>query len=464
MNLKYILIIPLFLSLGFTYGQEQAELLAHWKVDTIPGSRAYNNAYNEVWGVVVNDVEYGIIGSTLGTHVFDLSDPSNPIEIFFVKGATSSTQIVHRDYHDYKGYLYAVADEGRSSTLQIIDISTLPESIDIVYDSGDLIFRSHNIFIDTVTAKLYSCISDGNTLDFSPLRVFDISDPVAPKVLGDYRRLGNVSISQVHDAYINNDLAYLNCGPRGLIIANFEDMNEPQVHSYIASRSLELAGYNHSGWLSNDGTTYYVSDEEWGEPIKVLDVRDLENVELSMTIDAGSISPLSIAHNQVVAGDYLYISYYYDGLQVYDISDPLSPERVMNYPTSQIPHRENYEGSWGVYPLFPSGIVLVSDMQEGLFILKGPDYLETSVDEIGATLQVQTYPNPCGDVLHLDLPEDISAATIRVLDSRGVEFKSQKVSSQNSITLDVSRLETNSIYFVEIETANHKIISRFAKM
>ena len=43
--------------------------------------------------------------------------------------------MIHRDYHDHNGYLYAVCDEGQS-TLQIIDLSGLPNDLEVVYDSG----------------------------------------------------------------------------------------------------------------------------------------------------------------------------------------------------------------------------------------------------------------------------------------------------------------------------------------
>ena len=45
--------------------------------------------------------------------------------------------------------IYIVCDEGNSSTLQIIDISNLPNSVTTVYDSDSLFQKSHNIFIDT---------------------------------------------------------------------------------------------------------------------------------------------------------------------------------------------------------------------------------------------------------------------------------------------------------------------------
>ncbi len=33
--------------------------------------------------------------------------------------------VIHRDYHDFDGYLYIVCDEGSSSTLQIVDITNI---------------------------------------------------------------------------------------------------------------------------------------------------------------------------------------------------------------------------------------------------------------------------------------------------------------------------------------------------
>jgi len=36
------------------------------------------------------------------------------------------------------------------------------------------------------------------------------------------------------------------------------------------------------------------------------------------------------------------------------------------------PDQQYYKGAWGVYPLLPSGNILVSDMQSGLFIVEGP--------------------------------------------------------------------------------------------
>ena len=41
----------------------------------------YDNTYNECWGFKINDHEIAVIGSTAGTHFFDVTDPQNSIEV-----------------------------------------------------------------------------------------------------------------------------------------------------------------------------------------------------------------------------------------------------------------------------------------------------------------------------------------------------------------------------------------------
>ena len=159
----------------------------------------FGNTYNEVWGVVNKGREYAVLGSTFGTHFIDVTDSASFKEVGSVAGIYQGIGVIHRDYKDYNGYLYAVCDEGRQeSTLQIIDCSFLPDSVHVVYDTNALITTSHNIFIDTASARLYACGSFG-------LKVFSLKDPERPKFLYHY------TATIVHDIYVRNDIAYLNC-------------------------------------------------------------------------------------------------------------------------------------------------------------------------------------------------------------------------------------------------------------
>lgn len=212
------------LSFAQPFPSWQANLLYNWQDTTLVPSWQYDNTYNEIWGVQINGAEIAIIGSTAGTHFFDVTDPATANQVDFVAGAYTGNDVVHRDYHDYNGYLYVVCDEGNSSTLQIIDISNLPNSVNVVYDSNVLFTKSHNIFIDTATAKLYVCaVKHTNPNNFSSaMEVYSLANPVSPTLLYTYMDVGHV-----HDAYVRNDTAYLNCGNDGFRIVDFHYLDLP---------------------------------------------------------------------------------------------------------------------------------------------------------------------------------------------------------------------------------------------
>lgn len=412
----FTLFLIIFLPL-LTFSQPQeANLLGTWSDEEIMGSSAYDNAYNEIWGVAAGGKEYAIIGSTQGTHFIDVTDPSQPEEAFFVPGADQGGSIIHRDYHDYNGYLYAVCDEG-SSSLQIIDLTQLPDTVTVVYDEPTLIRRAHNIFIDTAQAVLYAFATTSTTTGYAALATFDLSNPVAPEYIGKHNYFGGLTAGHVHDGYVRNGLAYLNCGYDGFAIVDFRDIDEPQTLSILTT--YPGAGYNHSGWATDDCGYYYMADENHGIDIKVVDVHNPCEAEVVGTFDAGIDAPTSITHNQIVACGYLYVSYYYDGLRVYDISDPANPEQVLFYDTSSEPDAFSYKGAWGIYPLLPSGNILVSDMQEGLFVFEGMGdncaaiqevedcnidcNLSTATDEALTTAELTVYPTPTTGHLNVNI-------------------------------------------------------------
>lgn len=175
----------------------------------------------------------------------------------------------------------------------------------------------------------------------------------------------------------------------------------------------EQSGYNHSGWLNANGDTYVMADENWGRDLKVIDVSQLPDLTVIDTIDAGTDHRHSIPHNQIIHEGYLYSSYYYDGLQIWDIRDPQNIERVMHYPTSNIDYRRRYEGAWGVYPFLPSGNILVSDMQEGLFVIKGvKQTILPSIDIDPIQGDWQLAPNPISS--NFNIISDLNLADYKI--------------------------------------------------
>jgi hypothetical protein len=136
-------------------------------------------------------------------------------------------------------------------------------------------------------------------------------------------------------------------------------------------------GYSHQGWLTEDHS-YVLLDDELDERQGLVsntrtllwDVSDLD----APVQFAEYQNPLttSIDHNQYVVGNHVYQANYRSGLRILDISDiaigNLSEVGYFDiYPAND---SAEFNGAWSVYPFFASGNVVVSGIEQGLYILR----------------------------------------------------------------------------------------------
>ena len=375
--------IALLAILIFFYLIGNSQIQDVWKLDNFrEDSLTGNGVYNEVWGFVQDGEEYAVIGSMYGSYFFHISNDDKLEKIAFVTGAYAGTDVIHRDYHDYNGYLYEVCDEG-TSTLRIYDLQYLPDSVPIVYDDASLIVRSHNIFIDPSSALLYSCANRSQS-GFDAIRVISLQDPISPTLVYNYN-----FVNVVHDIYVRNDTAFINAANEGLRVADF---STPTMPLPLGSLDFyEDKGYNHSGWLSEDGKTYIMCDETFEMRFKVCDVSNLSNIKIT-ALDKPPTFDKTFPHNVMLKDGIAYFSYYNDGLQIYDVRDINNPKRIAFYDTypDENTNTAIYRGAWGIYAFLPSGRLLISDRKYGLFLLgyKAPPDIQIAENEFGI------YPNP----------------------------------------------------------------------
>jgi choice-of-anchor B domain-containing protein len=458
---RIILFLYLFCTI-LLQAQEQKNItfLDNWNEDTLVTNTS-NVRYSGCWGFTRNNTEYAIIGSTEGTHFFRLSTENKLIQCGFVEGRFNSSQVIHREFKTFGNYTYSICDEGNSS-LQIIDLSYLPDSVIKVADIQDLNFgKIHNISIDTANALLYAClvtpIVAGSPLSLVPLRVFSLTDPVNPVLLWE----GPSDIPVVHDCYVRDNVAILNCGDEGLRVYDFTN---PSTPSYINNLTFyQDQGYNHQGWLSPDGLTYIFADETNGKRIKKCTVGSDYSIQVQSFFGT-NYENNSVPHNIMCTNQFAFVAYYNEGLRIFDIRNaPIEIASYDTYPTSSI---FKMNGAWGVFSNYLSGRIIVSDRQNGLFLF----HFDQTIFINEASDKFNIYPNPAsknGKFIVRSAYDEIAEFTVTLYNNAGELIMTEKISNQSYgsfSTPEVSGLYTVKIAFVnylgEQEIAVQKLISQ----
>jgi choice-of-anchor B domain-containing protein len=164
------------------------------------------------------------------------------------------------------------------------------------------------------------------------------------------------------------------------------DVTDKSDPFQISSTPYDGAAYTHSGWWSADKQFLFVqdeSDEKDGFPpfsqavsttLRTLDISDLNNPFVSHAWHGPTIAR---DHNGFGVGNHYYMSNYQRGLTILDVTDPNDPQQTAFFDTYPAGDGVSYAGAWGVYPYLPSGNILISDIEGGLFILReqtAPEY------------------------------------------------------------------------------------------
>ena len=322
------------------------------------GSLSYSKSLSDIWGYVdTAGNEYALVGIFDGLSVVDVSDPASPLEVYFEQGVNSSW----RDIKTWGNYAY-VSNESAGGIL-IIDLNPLPDPItnSTSFTGSTYPFNSvHNLYIDE-SGKLYIF---GSNNGLGGAIICDLTaDPMNPVELGRY------DLNYFHDGMARGDTLWGAALYQGKLYAvDVSDPANPDVMGTVVTPD----NFTHNIWVSDDGNTVFTTDEESGAFVTAFDVTDLQNM---VETDRVRSSPgeMVIPHNVHVNNEYLVTSYYTDGVVVHDAARPGNLIEVGNFDTSPNHSGDGYDGCWGVYPFLPSGNILASDMQEGLYILE-PDY------------------------------------------------------------------------------------------
>lgn len=366
----------LFFLLPFgLFGQQSFNmtLLSNW--DTTGLAMRYGAEFNDVWGYRhANGTEVAIIGAMEKIFFIDVTIPANPVLIFAhpvknINGTVNGS--LWRDFKTYQHYAYACADEGNSGLL-IFDLSQVPTTVTLVHQTASHWGTAHNIYIDEANGRLYAA---GTNTQNNGLKILNLAaNPENPPQIGAIP-LNTLGGGYVHDVHVRNNIVYCSHGSLAkLQMYNMTNLSNISVVGVIDNYPEE--GYNHSSWLNEAGDYLVMADETQGSDLKLVDVTDPLNISSDdiNTFYSELLGPgapgASVAHNPFILGDLAYIAYYHDGVQVFDISDPENIEVLAYYDTYENTSYGGYDGCWGVYPYLPSGIILASDQNTGLYVME----------------------------------------------------------------------------------------------
>ena len=411
---------------------ENMDLLSH-----VPLSSFSTNpsAANDVWGFYdVNDGrEYAIMGLRNGVGVVEVTNPELPRMVGSVASQSTSWRDIKVYQHfntqsaRWESYAYVTADSASVGTM-IIDLRELPEKISVAgSDSSDI--SAHNVYLSNVDYSLGVALNEidpylhiaGSNRKGGSFNTYSLDDPTSPVSI--YQNSSSSRSNYTHDVssmVLTDERKDTQCVSGGPHCEVFFDFNEDNFQIWdktqnssptrLSTTSYKNVSYVHSGWYTEDKQVVLVHDEldemDFGlnTTVRLFEMSDLRAPTLlsTWTGPTGAID-----HNGFVRGNRYYMSNYTRGMTVIDISDTSVPKEIGFFDTFPMSDNTSFNGAWGVYPYLPSGIVLISDISSGLYVVRD-NTLQTA--EGNVSFDAQSY-----------LVEEGGSATVEVARNNGAE-------------------------------------------
>ena len=396
--LRTALLLPAFLLLFF--GSEglaqKVRLRSHINPDCVrPGGTPTELKFSDIYA----DGNIAVQGtySCRGVFIYDLTNPDSPV-IASRYNPGDSVQFLEAIVIGNRGYF----GSGNGGGVHIVDLTDPynPQLLGTVNSSNGNGFNSiHEMVVDG--DYLYE---NFNGFATKIIKVIDISDPAKPSFVRD---INPTEVRWVHAMHIRGNRMFTsgwgNSSTRGRTeiydISNVET-NAPTMLGFVEDPTGVTTGNRmHSSWSSEDGNFLYSAREtsDGTGDIRTYDISDPSTPVIVDSITGTDLGVNAVTpHNPVVLGNYLYVSWYQAGVQVFDITEPSSPKRVGEYDTYPDEFAQSeaekaliddtfefvcgsealqnllpttYDGNWAVFPFLGQDKVLGGDMKYGLFVL-----------------------------------------------------------------------------------------------
>ena len=315
----------------------------------------HNTKCNDIWGWEDGSGnEYALVGLENGFSCVDVTNPSSPVEEFFISDINS----IWRDIKTWGDYAYITTEA--NAGLLIVDLTDLTGNtywhvtqFNHSSNGTSISFTSsHNIYIDeNGVAYIFGLRNNGSYVANGGVVFLDVnSNPTAPSYLGKWNG------QYIHDGMARGDTMYAGCIYAGeLFVVDVSNKSNPQT---LGSTSTPNA-FTHNAWVSDNGDFVFTTDEQSDAYLAAYDISNINNIHEVDRIQSNPGSN-SIPHNTHVDGNFLITSYYRDGTTVHDITYPNHMIQVAYY-DSYVGSGNGFNGCWGTYPFLTSGNIISSD-------------------------------------------------------------------------------------------------------
>jgi choice-of-anchor B domain-containing protein len=348
-----------------------------------------------VWGFVdLNDNrEYAVVGLRNGTAIVEVTDPANPREVITIPGNASPWrevkvyQVRDTSANRWRAYAY-VTTEAANSGLQTIDMSGLPQTAGLASTNLDT-SSQHTLYVSNIDYSTNAALPGmtpvlylaGSNVNGGSWRAYSLANPAFPQFIG-----GAPTTHYMHDStglVVTGTRAAQQCGHDPCEVLVDFDVDAVELWDVTNKLQPALLGtatnpnnrYIHSGWPTAGATHVIFHDEleeiQLGLPTRLYTL-DLANLR-APTVQISYSGPTTTTdHNGYVRGTSYYVSHYRRGVVIYDAVNPNALVEIAHFDNYLAPSTNSAgtDGTWGVYPFLPSGNLLVSDIENGLFVLR----------------------------------------------------------------------------------------------
>ena len=384
------------------------EFIPHATFATAAGNSVKTNS---LWGWTdpVTGHEWVLLGLNNGTAFIDISDPEAPL--YAGKLPTHiGTSNTWRDVRVYQNHAYIVSEQAGHG-MQVFDLTQLRNVLapPVIFSETafyNRVSNTHTISINEDSGYAYLVGTTGTNGNANVqtcggnMHIVNLANPASPQFVSCYNDGGYIHENQCF-TYHGPDLdcdpvaaGNQSCAGREICLASrgsahkldIIDVSNHAAPVRLSSLPYNAVGYAHQAWFSEDQRFILLNDE--------LDEQNAGNATRTWIFDAANLNAVTVSggngyfdhatpaidHNLYVRGNFVFESNYKAGLRILALSNLAQSQltEVGYFDLFPASNSADFDGTWNNYPFFASGVIPVSHLSQGLYLLRPTNLCSSS--------------------------------------------------------------------------------------